>query len=139
MNGREREDVDEALVAPRTVDGGVRGQTEERVGHVDVELGDGPGLGDGREEREGHEVPVHVRELHGELGGELAPEGRRVRERDRRAAAGRAELEELVDPGARGLIQGLERGREGLEPLQVARVAGRALGQGLGVGWRGSG
>jgi hypothetical protein len=96
--GRDGEDVDEALLAPRglleeQVGGGGGVGLEEGVGDEEVELGPGQGRGDRGEEGESHEVPVEVGELLDEGGSEFALEGRRGGEG--LACARRLELEEL--------------------------------------------
>lgn len=140
--GRDGEDVDEALVAPRglleeQVGGGGGVGLEERVGDEEVELGLGRARGDRGEEGKGHEVPIEVGELLDEGGGEFALEGRRGREGLGRAC--RLELEELQDacPGLVGEV--LERVGEVLEPLEVARKRIWGRGEGLDVCGQGGG
>ena len=132
VQGRDGEDVEEALVAP----GGEEALEGLRVGRV-VEAQDGVGdaevdlaLGRGREEVARGEVPVVVREGLGELEGQLAGREGLV------ARGGLVQLEQLLDAGRAGLADAGVGNSEGREPLEVALVGGRGRGERLGVGRR---
>lgn len=122
----DREDVDEALVAPRPhprahelLERGeavVRGEPELRVGDVELVLVRALAA-----EVEGRQVAVEVGQGLGEVERGLL----RALTIGVRGRAEPVDLEELVDAAGRGGRERLDRAGEALEPLEVERVGGR--------------
>ena len=131
VGGRDGEDVQEALRAPpreplpEAVERGGRVQAQDGVRHVELVLHPGQVVG---QQVEGGEVPVVVRERAGQLVGLLLRGGGGVG-----LADGRVELEELADPGGRGIVEPPARLGQVREPLEAPSAGRGRVGEGLGV------